>query len=111
MLGIAVLLAACGDGSRSVAAYCSCFYRQGAQLRQEYLSAGSNVQAHPLQSLVFAMASPAELADFFRGLSARAPSEIADDVQTVASAFQGSPGIDVVGVRPGLWGLSRTFRV
>jgi hypothetical protein len=81
-------ISGCGGQTRSVQAYCSYFYGQGAKLRQRYIQAGQNAKHDPIDAIATLLASPQDLADFFQHLSDRAPTDISDDVGTLSKAFQ-----------------------
>jgi hypothetical protein len=80
---LAGLLSSCGSG-RSVQAYCSTFYGEGAKLRGEF----TPDEQQPLKSLVTLLAAPQELATFFGKLDKVAPDEIEPDVAVVRDTFQ-----------------------
>lgn len=85
-LGLASL-SGCGT-QRSVASYCHYFYGEGSTLRNQWIKADEQTNTNPLGTLIAVLGAPSQLADFFHNLSQRAPTEIADDVQTISNAFK-----------------------
>lgn len=84
-LALALALTACGSG-RSVEAYCTTFYGEGQELRQQWLD--SNASGDPLAGMAQLFSAPRDLAVFFDELSGVAPEDIRPDVETVRDTFQ-----------------------
>jgi len=86
-----VALLACGNGSRSTAAYCSYFYGQGSQLRNRWILSTNKAGQNPLAALSSVFADLPEAANFLHQLSLRAPETIAPEVQVLADALKRIP--------------------
>lgn len=85
VVAAAVVLAGCSGEERSVEAYCSTFYGEGSELRDQWTEAGGS---DLLGQAVTLLQAPQDLATFFDKLEKVAPDDIQPDVAAVRDSLK-----------------------